>query len=112
MSDSPVPDGPPRTDADDRPVLDPPVDPVIDDVIDGSDEPLYEPIVHLDIERPDRAEDLRPVDLGDEEDWPHGEVADEPGVPDYDDLDEHDDPDAPGLGVLGIGDPAEPNEPA
>lgn len=109
MSDSPVPDGPPRTDADDRPAT---AD--ADPVVPEPEEPSDEPAIHLDIERPDRAEDLRAVDIDDDEDWPHGErCGDRDGVDalEYDEPGERDDPDAPGLGVLGVGEAAEPNEP-
>lgn len=97
------PEDPPRTDADDRPIAEP-VLPADDVPEDGEPTPVMG--VHLKLEGTDRAEDERPVDPDDEDEWPHGER--ETDVPDGDE----DDPYAPGLGVAGVGDPVEPNEPA
>jgi hypothetical protein len=96
------PEDPPRTDADERPIAAPRVPP--DELGEDPDEREPAPVSPLKLEGTDRAEDERPADPDDEDDWPYGEQeAGEPG--------ERDDPYAPGLGVLGVSDPAEPNEP-
>jgi hypothetical protein len=101
MSNSP--EDPPRTDADDRPIAEPVLPP---DDVDEDAGPTPVTGAQLKLEGTDRAEDERPADPDDEDEWPYGERETE--LPTSDE----DDPYAPGLGVAGVGEPAEPNEPA